>query len=185
MPIPHFLQEEESSSTKAVSSSLSLVLLTNKEPVANAPVGERVAAHLLDLSLVAGISFQVAKVSSLLLATAHAEEIQNSGRLADGIFRAAWSYGHGFLVPVTFLCLYFLYFTAVPFLLGRTMGMGLMGLKITSIEGVGEKLSLRALWKRAVACFFTYPSLGVFSLIRSSSGALFQDHTSGTRVERS
>jgi uncharacterized RDD family membrane protein YckC len=179
MPIPMLVPPQESPEN-----SFQLVVYAN--PTAVASVVPRAAAYFFDFSLVAGMSLYLAKVFSLLMISAHLGQVHLEGRGAGRLFKHAFSQGQWQLSFGMFLLLYGAYFVFLPKLSGKTLGMGLFGLRIENHFGLSP--SLRALFLRQIGCFFQIASGGLMllPLLKGPRRILLQDAVSGTcvRIDR-
>jgi uncharacterized RDD family membrane protein YckC len=179
MPIPMLVPPRESPKN-------SFQLVVYAGPAAAASLAPRAAAYFFDLSFVAGMSLYLAKVASLLMIAAHLGQTPLEGRGASRLFLRAFSQGQGQLNLGIFLLLYGAYFVLLPRFSGKTVGMGLFGLRIESHFGLPP--SLRALFLRQIGCFFQIASGGLMllPLLKGPKRILLQDAASGTyvRVER-
>lgn len=176
MPIPVLVSEEK----------LRLV-----EPTATVAVerpslhlSARVVAHVLDLSLVFGLSWYAAKVLALGLVAFYAAPIQGVGEGAESLFRELYVYANGQMLAGCFGLFSIFYFVALPAYAGRTLGLGLFGLKI--VDAAGNSPSAVAMTRRWFVCVLTYVSGGLLLLtsLRERVSALPQDSLSDTIVTK-
>ena len=145
----------------------------------------RLFAHLIDMAAVAGFGIYFTKILALLLVSFHMREIKATGKTAGGLFLETFSYGQMVLALVTLSSVALAYFVLLPFVAGKTFGMGAFGLRVESDSG--EAPSLSALALRFVACGFGYATAGLMLLatLRGREGSFLQDRISRTRVVRS
>lgn len=142
----------------------------------------RTLAHLMDLCVVQGFSLYSAKLGSLALVSGHMKEIQDSGKFAGGIFREAFQYGNW---QVFFACLTlfsFLYFVGMPYVLGRTFGLGVFGLKLENAAGTNP--TMKQLITRLATYAASFASLGLLFVVglRRRDGRFLHDQISETRI---
>lgn len=142
----------------------------------------RAVAHFIDLLVVLGFSLYAAKMFSLFLVALHMPEIRESGRMAGRLFRDTLTYSQGKLAIATFVFLAVAYFIALPRFSGRTLGMGLLGLKLETNEG-GHP-GLKALAVRFAGCVMIYATGGMMltHILKRTPKPLFHDRISGTTV---
>jgi uncharacterized RDD family membrane protein YckC len=142
----------------------------------------RAVAHFVDVCVVQGFSVYGAKFFSVAILSLYAGEISGTGRGAGAVFRDAFSYSSAQLLAASCAALSVLYFIGLPLLMGRTLGQGLMGLRIVS-DG-GQPLTLRQLCLRMVGCVLSYASGGILCLVglRQRDGRFLHDVISDTRV---
>lgn len=175
MPIPMLVPPQESPEN-----SFQLVAYAN--PATVAPVMPRAVAYFFDFSFVAGMSLYLAKVLSFLMISMHLGQIQGAGRGASRLLLHAFSRGQWQLSLGIFLLFYGAYFVVLPRIFGKTLGMGLCGLKIES--HFGQLPTLRALFLRQIGCFFQIATGGLMllPLLKGPRRILLQDAASGTCV---
>ncbi len=178
MPIPLLSQPQEQEEPKGY---LRLVPMPVAVP-ASAHLSSRLFAHGIDLMVVQGCSLYCAKLLSLLLVSLHMPTIQGQGRFAGRVFWDAFTYGQGQLALVTFFFFSLAYFVGLPMWTGKTLGLGLLGLRLERFDG--GRPSLRALWRRQMVCFFVYASGGLLLVVHSRAWGFIQDRFTFTRVVR-
>ena len=181
MPIPLLVPPQEEPKP-----SRTLQLLPTPEPDwIGAPLPPRSMAHALDLMILLGISAYASKFFSLLLVAIHLPEIRGSGRLAGRLFQETLSYGEANMGLATAIFSAMIYFVALPHYSGRTVGMGLLGLKV--VDRNGDLPGVRPLVRRLLGCSFVYATGGMMLLpqLKRTPRPLFQDWVSETRVVKS
>jgi len=182
MPIPHF--------------DVDVPALRNQRPVLrlvqNAPVDSRARtnplwyprflAHLIDLTVAAGFSIYLAKLSALFVVAFHMGTIKAVGKTAGGVFLESYAYGSFILGAAIFTLVSGLVFVALPAFTGLTPGLGALGLRVE--DEMGARPAPSALALRLVGCFFGYVTGGVMTLatLRGVEGSFLQDRLSQTRV---
>lgn len=183
MPIPNFDWDEISDNPQRTE----LRLVDGIAPSAKRKsyLYPRTIAHCLDLFVVQGFSLYAAKVSTLALLSGHMGEIQNTGKLAGGIFRELFQFGNSQIFFACFSLITLLYFVGMPLICGRTFGLGIFGLKLET--DAGNKPDFRSLAIRLGAYVVSWTSLGlIFAVgLRRRDGLFLHDQWSGTKVVKS
>jgi uncharacterized RDD family membrane protein YckC len=182
MPIPYYVPENS-----LVDISPRLQLLAAHAPAAkpvSLHISARFCAHVLDASLVMGISAYSSKLIALAFLSIYSSEFEAFGRGANGVFAEAYDYANGQLLGACAAFFGTIYFVALPAWNERTLGMGLMGLKFVADDG--SKPSVHALSRRFLSCVLVYVSGGLLLLssLRGRASRLPQDTFSGTTVKR-
>lgn len=179
MPIPLLVppQEDPQRSEKP-----GLRLIESPKEWQSAGLFPRALAHGVDWLLVLGFSLYFSKILTLLLVKFHMSEIQQSGKLAGKLFSDTLAYGESQVKIATILFISFLYFVALPAWKGKTVGLGLLGLKIESENGA--QASWKALAIRFAGCLLIYASAGALLLqwFRGKDRPIVHDFLSGTKV---
>jgi len=180
MPIPLVLPPEESQSQPLKP----LQLVESAPHWHGAPLVPRSIAFFLDVLVVYGFSLYVSKLVSLLLVSAYMTEIEGTGRMASRLFHDTFVHGQAQLGLGSFVFFSFAYFVMLPHFSGRTLGLGLLGLKIVGASG--EKPSLFSLLIRQLGCLAQFATGGMMLLqaLKGPSRPLFQDSISRTAVVR-
>lgn len=184
MPIPELQQQEDQPAERRAALRLVDTRIALAE-AARAPLTyPRAFAHFLDLCLVQGFSLYSAKLFSVLILSFHAGAISEAGKVAAPVFRQAFAWSSGQLLAASFAALAVAYFVGLPLVAGRTLGMGLLGLRIVSDDGAA--LSVRQLALRLGGCAMGYASAGLVCILglRQNEGRFLQDRLSGSRVVR-
>ncbi len=183
MPIPALAAEEQRAERVT-----SLVLVPPESALARASGAAlfvpRILAHALDFSVVGGCSVYVSKLFSVILLSFHARAIGGAGRMAAPLFRQAYDYSTMQLFAAGFAALSVVYFVAAPMVLGRTLGMGLFGLRIEGPNGA--RPTMRQLAYRLLGCTITYATAGMLCVVglRERHGHFFHDQLSDTRITK-
>jgi hypothetical protein len=179
MPIPLLIppQEDPHRSEKP-----SLHLVKSQAAWNSAALAPRAIAHVIDWMLVVGFSLYVSKLLSLVMVKMLMPEIQQSGKFAGKLFVDAMSYGESQIKFATILFFSLLYFVGFPLWRGKTVGLGLLGLKIEDQEG--KTPSAKALGIRYIGCLLIYASAGalLFQWFRGADRPIVHDSLSNTRV---
>jgi hypothetical protein len=178
MPIP-LMQTEEAPERR-----VALRLVSDAAPAARPYLYPRALAHFVDFCVVDGLSLYFAKVFSVLLVSLHSTAIAGSGRVAGPLFREAFAYSNAQLFAASLTAISVLYFVALPYATGRTLGLGLLGLRIRA--GDSQPPSVRQLAWRLLGCLLTYATFGALCVVgfRKHDGRFLQDLLSGTRVSK-
>jgi hypothetical protein len=144
----------------------------------------RAIAHFFDFCLVQGASLYSAKLFSVIFVSFHARAIADTGREALPLLREAYDFSSAQLFAASFAAFAVIYFIGFPLAIGRTPGLGLVGLRIRGDQGA--PLTLRQLALRMIGCGFTYASFGALCVVglRKRDGRFLQDLISGTRIVR-
>lgn len=142
----------------------------------------RFYAHAIDLSLVLGVSFYGAKVMSLLMLSYYNAEIAALGAGSASFFAEAFDYTHSQLFSASAAFLAMVYFVGLPAVAGTTLGLGLMGLRITDTDG--NRAQVLPLARRLLCCVFVYLTFGALLIpgLRGRRSSLPQDIFSATFV---
>jgi uncharacterized RDD family membrane protein YckC len=183
MPIPIYREELEPRPTQA------LRLVTELPPATERPAAAflypRTLAHCFDVAVVQGFSAYAAKFLSLALISGHMGEIQDTGKLASGIFADTLAYGNSQVFLASFIAISVLYFIGMPLLVGRTFGLGIFGLKVENERG--EKPSFSEAATRFGVLAASFLSLGLLFAVglRRRDGRFLHDQVSGTKVVKS
>ncbi len=180
MPIPNFSEERPQESQRM---ALQLVpSIGARKP--KAYFYPRAVAHCLDLFVVQGFSLYASKFATLALLSGHMEAIQDTGRLAGGIFREALNFGNSQVFVACFGLFTLIYFVGMPHVFGRTLGLGIFGLKLENEQG--GRPDFGALTVRLATYVFSWVSLGlVFAVgLRRRDGRFLHDQWSGTRITK-
>lgn len=145
----------------------------------------RLLAHLVDLFVVQGVALFTSRLLTMAFLSAYQQEIRSFGQGADSLLADVFAHGSAQLYAGSFSLVTVLYFVAVPAVCGRTLGLGLVGLKIVSDDGAHPSPFASA-W-RLSGCGLAYLTAGAVNLtgLRRRRGALVQDQLSGTKVVRS
>ena len=143
----------------------------------------RLTAHFMDISVVFGFSAYLAKFFTFIAISFHRAAISGSGRSAGVAFEAAYQYASANFLAASFALISIAYLVGLPMIFGRTLGMGLLGIRVFSEDGSAP--TLRQMLLRLLGCAFAYASFGILCLIglRQRDGRFFQDILSRTRVE--
>jgi hypothetical protein len=182
MPIPIQHLEEV---IPARRSHLRLVGSADVTQVATKPrsfLYPRTLACCIDLFVVQGFSLYSAKLSTLALLSGHMNDIKDSGKLAGGIFRELFAFGNSQIFFACFAAFAFVYFIGMPFLCGRTFGLGVFGLKIANEEN--ENPDIGALALRLVGLLGSFATMGlIFTVgLRRRDGRFLHDQWSKTKI---
>jgi hypothetical protein len=142
----------------------------------------RALAYGFDLLLLGGVSIHIAKIFSLLAVSLYMPAIHETGKMANRLFREAFSLGQFRIGLCVFALLYMAYFACLPRLSGKTLGMGLFGLRLES--HFGALPLFRGLMLRQLGCFLQFFTGGMMllPLLKGTSQPLLQDRLSATRV---
>jgi hypothetical protein len=164
---------------------LQLVPNVGNSPEPAAPFYPRALAHFVDYCVVHGTSLYSAKFFSVLLLSFHARAFDRTDRFAGAIFREAFESSSAQLLAASFASIALLYFVALPLVTGRTLGLGLLGLRIR--DASGGMPSWRQLAYRLLGCLVGYATFGAVCLIglRHRDGKFLQDSWSETSITRS
>ena len=184
MPIP-LMQAEEPILGSERRTSLQLVpqIRIAAEPTKYARLYPRAFAHFIDACVVNGLSVYSAKVFSVILLSLHAHAINDTGRMTSPVFQEAFAYSSGQLFAASFASLALLYFVGLPLATGRTLGLGLLGLRLGGDNGAVP--TLRQLSLRLIGCGANYATGGLLCVsLGRRDGRFFQDMISETRVVR-
>jgi uncharacterized RDD family membrane protein YckC len=184
MPIPYYVPENslvDVSPRIQLLAPVSFPLAEKKIPLFAAA---RFAAHLIDLALVMGLSFYASKLISLGFLSIYRSELEGLGRGAGSVFAEAYEYANGQLLGGCVAFFGILYFVGLPVLKGRTLGLGLMGLKI--VDQNGNVPSELALARRFLASLLVYASGGILLLpgLRGRKSRLPQDTYSESFISK-
>lgn len=179
MPIPLQIPPAEDPERKGA--NLHLVNESNPSPDL---LVARIWAHLLDITIVAGFSLYFAKISTAALVSLHMPQISKAGRVTASLVREVYSHGNGSLLLASFLVFSSIYFISLPVLAGRTLGMGIFGLRVVS-ENATE-IGFRQAFLRFLGCGLSYFSGGLLCFVglRKRSGRFLHDQISETKVIR-
>jgi hypothetical protein len=179
MPIPLLIppQEDPHRSEKP-----SLQLVKTQAVWNSAALAPRAIAHAIDWMVVIGFSFYFSKLLSLALVKLLMPEIEQSGKFAGKLFVDTMSYGESQIKIAAILFFSFLYFVGFPIWKGKTLGLGLLGLRIEDQEG--KIPSVKSLGIRYLGCLLIYASAGslLFQWFRGADRPIVQDSLSNTRV---
>ncbi len=178
MPIPTIFTDEKPTE-KQVTLRLVGPLAV---PQANFLLYPRALAHFVDVCIVQGFSLYSAKFFTVILLGFHAGAITASGKSAGPAFRHIFTYASTELFAASFAALAIVYFVALPMVMGRTLGLGLFGMRIAGTSG--ENPDMRQLVLRLLGCALNYASFGLLCLggLRKRSGVFLHDELSGSRV---
>ena len=184
MPIPHLLPPEEM--RKMADSAPKFLPVLAQQPAFHgfrpAHLAGRAMAYLIDILVVSGFSVYGAKIFSLLLIAGHMGEIHGAGKLASEVFEDTFSLAQMQLFLGAFLVFGSFYFVVLPRFVGRTLGLGLMGMKIVGADG--RRPGFKAMLLRQLGCAFQYASGGLMYLqvLKGPAQPMLQDSLSHTRV---
>jgi hypothetical protein len=142
----------------------------------------RFLAHLIDLTVVAGFTAYLTKLSALLVLSFYMPQIKATGKTAGGLFLESFAYGQMMLGLAVFSGVSVVIFVAIPAVTGLTPGLGAFGLRLQDQQGRRPDVSALAL--RLVACGFGYLTGGFMTLstLRGLEGSFLQDRLSKTYV---
>jgi hypothetical protein len=176
MPIPLNVLEENVSVRRA-----SLRIAGAAAGTRNAYLFSRMVAHLVDACVVEGLSVYSSKLFSVILMSLHVRMIRQSNH-SRAVFLDMFSYSSTELFAAALAAMSFVYFVAVPFVTGRTLGLGLFGMQICSEDGA--KPSWQQLTWRLVGVAITYASAGALCVIgfRQRDGKFLHDKVSRTKM---
>lgn len=160
----------------------SFQLVLSPGPRIPARLFPRAMAYAFDLLLIGGVSIYLAKIFSLLAVSAHMPAIHEAGKMANRLFRDAFSQGQFQAGVFLFTLSYMAYFVALPRLTGKTFGLGLFGLRLDSHFGPRPQVS--SLLFRQLGCFLQFFTGGLMLLpvLKGTNQPLIQDRLSATRV---
>ncbi len=180
MPIPLLVPPQEDSRLQEEKPNLRLV--NNAASWQSAGLIPRALAHGMDWCIVWGFSLYFSKILSLALIKFHVGEIQQSGKFAGKLFSDTLAYGESQVKIATLLFFSFIYFVGLPLWRGKTLGLGMFGLKIENESGGTpgwKSLSLRFL-----GCLLIYASAGALLIqwFRGKDRPIVHDFLSGTKV---
>lgn len=180
MPIPLIVPPQEDPHHRSEKPSLRLV--ENASNWQSAGLLPRAFAHAMDWCIVFGFSLYFSKILSLALMKFHVAEIQQSGKFAGKLFVDTLAYGESQVKIATLLFFSFLYFVGIPLWKGKTLGLGMFGLKIESDHGGSP--SWKGLVLRYFGCLLIYASAGALLIqwFRGKDRPIVHDFLSGTRV---
>lgn len=182
MPIPYYVPEN---SLVDMSPRIQLVG-SMPEPLAKPNIllhaAERMVSHAVDVALVMGLSFYASKIIALGFLSIYSAQFTGMGKSAGPAFAAVYEYANGQLLGACAAFFGVLYFVGLPVLKGRTLGQGLLGLKI--VDQDGNIPSMPALAKRFLGCLLVYASGGLLLLsgLRNRASRLPQDSLSESFV---
>jgi uncharacterized RDD family membrane protein YckC len=181
MPIPALSPEAESAQSSVPQARIRLVERASEEPV---PFYPRALAHLLDLAVVGGFSVPLAKIASVFVVFAHLHAHRLAEKASETALFEAFDYANSFLGGASFAALAVVYFVGLPHLSGRTLGLGIFGLRIESETGGHPEFA--QLGTRFLACALNFLSGGLLCVVglRSRDGRFLQDSWSRSRVVR-
>ncbi|MGZ3693580.1 MAG: RDD family protein [Bdellovibrionota bacterium] len=183
MPIPYYIPENTLSDAGP---RLQLIVPPSAKAVPKTSLflSARLAAHFLDVSLVGGLSAYTSKLLTLAILSFYGAEFESFGSSASDVFADAFDYANGQLFGACGAFFGILYFVALPTWSGRTLGQGLLGLKVVDANGASP--SVLALARRLLSCVLIYVSGGslLLSSLRVRQSRLPQDSFSETFVTK-
>ena len=149
-------------------------------------LSERIYAFAFDAMLVGGFSLWAAKwVNVAMLSLFQKDFLPHGESGAREFFLAAQDFSFSSVFSVSFLLLGFVYYVLSLTLVGRSLGQGLLGLRVMSHQG-GTKPSVAEAWSRTLLVFLGLASAGLLFLMPWlwKRGELLQDVWSGTHIDR-
>lgn len=161
-----------------------LLLLTHQpEPKTPLQLRLRMLAHFFDWGVVFGIGNGLASFFTFGFLALLSPQIEAVGSEAgENLFSDVFDYAQPALLAGSLVFVSILYFVVLPALTGKTLGLGMMGLKIKSQNGADA--DLESLMKRFVGCSLLYATGGMWLLdsFRRSAHGLPHDRYSQTKV---